>query len=106
MVAFDLGRIERAVLKAFEVSNEGRETESRIVAEGVFKDLLSVKAELVKQNKKAVFLPTVEMIQDMAEKELMKNGYTETAKKYILYRSRRSELRAEFGPVPEITRKP
>ena len=105
MVAFDLGRIERAVLKAFEVSNEGRETESRIVAEGVFKDLLSVKAELVKQNKKAVFLPTVEMIQDMAEKELMKNGYTETAKKYILYRSRRSELRAEFGPVPEITRK-
>src|SRR3989344_2028485 len=56
-------------------------------------------------SKKAKFLPTVEMTQDLVEKELMKKGFTETAKKYILYRSQRSKLRAAFGPVPEATKK-
>jgi len=32
----------------------------------------------------------------------MTNGFTDTAKKYILYRSRRSELRKSFGLVPEV----
>ena len=50
-------------------------------------------------------MPTVEMVQDLVEKELMKNGFTDTAKKYILYRNRRSELRKAFGPVPEAIRK-
>ena len=51
------------------------------------------------------FLPTVEMIQDFVEKELMTASFTDTAKEYILYRNRRSELRAAFGPVSEAVRK-
>ena len=103
VVAFDLERVARAIFKAFEVSGEGGEEDSYEVAKRVFKTLLSLREDLVSKNKGAKFLPTVEMVQDLAEKELMKNGFTETAKKYILYRNKRSELRAEFGPVsPEV----
>lgn len=104
VVPFDLERVVLAIFHAFEVSGEGGETESRIVANYVFRNLLKLQSELTSANKGAKFLPTVEMVQDLAEKELMKNGFTDTAKKYILYRSKRSELRAAFGPVPEAVR--
>jgi ribonucleoside-triphosphate reductase len=104
VVPFDLDRIARAVFKAFEASGEGDEAKSHMVADNVFKALVDLREELLKDNKKAIFLPTVEIVQDFAEKELMKEGLSETAKKYILYRNKRSELRKEFGPVPEKTR--
>lgn len=104
VVPFDLEIVARAIFKAFEVSGEGGELESHIVANSVFKTLLGLRAELVNKNKGAKFLPTVEIVQDFVEKELMKNGFTDTAKKYILYRNKRSELRAAFGPVPEAVR--
>ncbi|MEK7071356.1 MAG: ATP cone domain-containing protein [Patescibacteria group bacterium] len=104
VVSFDLERVTRAIFKAFEVSGEGSEEESRVVANSVFKTLLSLRSELVDINKKAKFLPTVEMVQDLVEKELMKKGFPDTAKKYIIYRNKRSMLRAAFGPVPEEVR--
>ena len=104
VVPFDLERITRAILKAFEVSGEGSEEESHVVAHSVFKTLLSLRSDLVDINKKAKFLPTVEMVQDLVEKELMKKGFPDTAKKYIIYRNKRSMLRAAFGPVPEGVR--
>ena len=105
VVPFDLSRVARAILKAFEVSGEGDESKANAVASSVFKTLLDLRSELVSKNKSAKFLPTVELVQDFVEKELMKNGFTDTAKKYILYRSKRSELRATFGLVPEPIRK-
>jgi len=104
VVPFDLEIVARAIFKAFEVSGEGGEPESHVVANHVFKTLLGLRSELVDQRKGAKFLPTVEVVQDLVEKELMKNGFTDTAKKYILYRSKRSELRAAFGPIPEAVR--
>jgi ribonucleoside-diphosphate reductase alpha chain len=104
VVPFDLDRVARAIFKAFEVSGEGDEAKSHVVANNVFKTLLDLRNELVSKNKAAKFLPTVELVQDFAEKELMKDGFTETAKKYILYRNKRSELRAAFGPVSEAVR--
>jgi ribonucleoside-diphosphate reductase alpha chain len=104
VVPFDLERVAGAVLKAFEVTGEGEEKESHIVANGVFKTLLELRNDLVKENKKAKFLPTVEMTQDLVEKELIKNNFADTAKEYILYRNKRSELRKAFGPVPEAVR--
>ncbi len=101
VVSFDLEIVARAVFRAFEVSGEGGENESHIVANRVFKKLLNLRSELVNKNKGAKFLPTVELVQDFVEKELMINGFTDTAKKYILYRSKRSELRKAFGPVPD-----
>lgn len=107
VVPFDLNIIAQAVLKAFEVTGEGKEGESLVVASSVFRTLLKIQADLTEKHKgvKLKFLPTVEMIQDLVEKELMKKGFTETAKKYILYRNKRSELRASFGPVPESVQK-
>ena len=104
VISFDLDRIVRVVLKAFEVSGEGGEKEAHIVADGVFKTLLELRNVLVKENKKAKFLPTVEMTQDLVEKELIKNNFADTAKEYILYRNKRSELRKAFGPVSEAVR--
>ncbi len=104
MVPFELPRVARAVAKAFDVTGEGGEKEAQLVADNVFKDLLDLREKIVSQNKKAVFLPTVEMTQDMVEKELMNKGFADTAKKYILYRNKRSELRASFGPVSEAVR--
>lgn len=104
VVAFELERVARAIFKAFEVSGEGGEEDSYEVAKRIFKTLLGLRNELVNANKEAKFLPTVEMVQDLVERELMKNGFTDTAKKYILYRNKRSELRAEFGPVPEAVK--
>lgn len=37
--------------------------------------------------------PTVEQVQDMVEKVLVKNGHARTAKKYILYRNERTRAR-------------
>lgn len=104
VVPFDLEIVARAIFKAFEVSGEGGEMESHIVANRVFKTLLGLRAELVNTHQGAKFLPTVEIVQDSVEKELMTNGFTDTAKKYILYRNKRSELRAAFGPVSEAVR--
>jgi ribonucleoside-diphosphate reductase alpha chain len=104
VIPFDLNIIARAIFKAFEVSGEGEEKDSHLVANNVFRTLLKLQSELVGQRKGVKFLPTVEMVQDLVEKELMKSGFPETAKKYILYRSKRSELRATFGPVPEAVK--
>ena len=39
------------------------------------------------------------MIQDLVEAEFMDLGYYATAKSYILYRSKRAELRKEVGTI-------
>jgi ribonucleoside-diphosphate reductase alpha chain len=38
-------------------------------------------------------IPTVENVQDIVEEILIKNGYSDVAKAYILYRQKRTELR-------------
>ena len=45
------------------------------------------------------------MIQDLVEAELMDLGYYATAKSYILYRSKRAELRREVGTIPAESKK-
>lgn len=105
VVPFDLEVIVKAIMKAFEVTGEGKENEARVVANAVFRDLLTLRGNLIDKHKGAEFLPIVEIVQDMVEKELMKKNFTETAKKYILYRNRRSELRATHGPVPDNVKK-
>jgi ribonucleotide reductase alpha subunit len=95
IVPFDLSKISDAVMKAFNVTNEGEEKEAQWVAKKVYKELLSEK----KASKDKNFLPTVEMIQDMVERELMVLGFTETAKSYILYRQERAQIRKIIGTL-------
>ena len=70
VVHFEIERIARAIFKAFEAANEGGEVEAHTVAGNVFKNLLDLQTKLESTNKGAKFLPTVEMVQDLVEKEL------------------------------------
>ena len=97
LVSFNIEKISNAVQKAFSRTGEGKEKEVLFIAKRVFKDLLKLK----KVSTEEKFLPTVEMVQDLVEEELMLQEFTKTAKSYILYREKRAELRREVGVVPE-----
>lgn len=97
VIDFKLDKIKDAVLKAFHSTGEGKETDADFIAAKVFNELVAVK----KASNDKDFLPTVELIQDLVESELIRDKYPATAKAYILYRNKRAELRKEVGPVPE-----
>jgi ribonucleoside-triphosphate reductase len=84
VVPFDPQKIEEAILKALKATgNEGQKTAQSIT-------------EKVLHNLKKKFgydAPSVEEVQDAVEAELIAAGLAECAKAYILYRSRRSEMR-------------
>lgn len=101
VIEFDIHRISHAVYKAFLDTKEGGEDEAIKVATAVFKKLLKEK-DLQKNSK---FIPSVELIQDTVEEELMNLGFHDTAKSYILYRQKRAELREEGLVVPDDFRK-
>ncbi len=99
VISFDLNKIIDAIYKAFLNTDEGKEEEAKDVAKKVFKKLVDLK----KKNKKLI--PSVELVQDVVEAELMDLGYFQTAKSYILYRSKRAELRKEIGIIPAENKK-
>ncbi len=101
IIPFNINKIADAVYKAFVITNEGEKKEAKDVATKIFRKLTQLKAKSI--NKK--FIPTVEMIQDLVEAELMDLGYYATAKSYILYRSKRAELRKEVGTIPAESKK-
>ena len=96
VVLFDLERISLAVTKAMKVSGElngdkGPET----IAAAVGRDL----AHVIKTSKN--YVPTVEEVQDLVERQLILHRYARTAKAYILYRDKRAEVRRSQKAVPE-----
>ena len=101
IVPFEIERIAHAVQKAFTQTNEGGEKESDWVAKKVYKELLNLK----KESKDKQFLPSVEQIQDIVERELMVLGFTDTAKSYILYRQERAMMRESIGTLSVEDRK-
>lgn len=101
VMPFDLDRIIIAVNKAFAAAGEGSEKESESIAKKVFHKLTHIKEESADKK----FIPTVEMVQDLVEAELMDMGFHSTAKSYIIYRQKRAELRREVGTVPPENKK-
>jgi len=101
VILFSLDKIVDAVLKAFFATSEGGEKEAKDVAKKVFHKLIHIKTE----SKEKKFIPSVEMVQDLVEAELMNLGFHQSAKSYILYRSKRAELRREVGIIPPENRK-
>ncbi len=100
-IPFEIEKIVEAVMKAFSATGEGKETDADFIAKKVYKELLALK----KSSKDKHFIPTVELIQDLVEAELIRQNYVTTAKSYILYRNKRAELRREVGPVPDKVKK-
>lgn len=79
---FDSKKIEQAIMKA------ALET-----GEMVYRDVFGVTVKVVRTLEKEGELHTVERIQDVVECVLMEAGFHATAKAYILYRAKRTELR-------------
>ena len=99
LVAFDENRIVVAVGKAMKAAGEGTERDAAGVARAVTRDLLAVAKKVGK-----TYLPTVEEIQNLVEKQLILHNFVNVSKAYILYRQRRAELRQQRGDVPTEVR--
>lgn len=84
---FDSSRIAAAIAKAFDASGQPgqAQTAQRLAAQVV--SVLEVEG---------LALPGVEHVQDLVERVLMEEGYLQTARAYILYRSERTRAR-NFG---------
>ncbi|NCB62723.1 MAG: anaerobic ribonucleoside triphosphate reductase, partial [Clostridia bacterium] len=84
LVDFHEDKIAIAIAKAFEATYKpGKQEEAQKLADEVM-SILEVEGGAC---------PDVEHIQDLVERVLMDNGYVQTAKSYILYRSERSKAR-------------
>lgn len=84
IVDFDEKKIAAAITKAFDASFQSGqgETAEKLAAEVT--SILEVEG---------LPLPGVEHVQDLVERVLMDNGFTHTAKAYILYRNERTRAR-------------
>ena len=97
VVPFDEKRIIRAVFRALQQTKEGADTEAESVMKAVVKSL----QDIIKNSKDEKFIPHVELIQDVVERQLQALGFYETARSYILYRQERAQVREKVGFVPE-----
>jgi len=84
VVDFDSSKITNAIYKALTAVK----MRNRELAEKLSREVVMVVEEKFEDR-----IPTVEDVQDIVERILIKNGYAEAAKAYILYRHKRAELR-------------
>jgi ribonucleoside-diphosphate reductase alpha chain len=96
IVSFDENKIADAILKALTaVKREDGDLARKLSAEVV--RLLNERFE----DK----IPGVENVQDLVEEVLIKKGYADVAKAYILYRQKRTEIREQkkfFGVADDL----
>jgi ribonucleoside-triphosphate reductase len=90
---FDQEKITRAIHKALTATTTKDGKEARLLSNKV--------VELMNRRFKKGDLPSVEQIQDIVEEVLILNGYTETAKAYILYREQRRRVREAKTAIDE-----
>ena len=84
IVDFDSEKIKIAIAKALRATNQEGINNSASLTKKV---LTKIEQEFPRNT------PTVENVQDTVEKVLIEAGFVDTAKAYILYRQRRSDLR-------------
>ncbi|MCX6716419.1 MAG: ATP cone domain-containing protein [Candidatus Taylorbacteria bacterium] len=99
LVPFDVEKIVNAIWKGMMSTNEGSHEEAELVASKVYGELVRIAKKFDD------FIPTVEGIQDLVEKELILSDYVKASKHYILYREERAKLRARGVQVPEKVKK-
>ena len=85
IVAFDIKKISEAITKAFEA--EDKNYDENII------DFLALKVTAEFEPKVVDNIVNVEDIQDAVESTLIKGGYAEVAKAYILYRKLHEKMR-------------
>lgn len=99
IVPFGIEKITNAINKAMLAAGEGSIDEASIVTEKVVAEI----GIIANGNKE--FIPSVEIIQDIVEKQLMLSNYIKASKSYIIYRQERALLRAHGISVPEHVKK-
>jgi ribonucleoside-diphosphate reductase alpha chain len=95
-VSFDESKIDAAILKALKAVQKGDEKLARQLTVDVV-GLINERFEAK--------VPSVENVQDIVEEVLIRNGYADVAKAYILYRQKRAEIREFkkfFGVVDDL----
>lgn len=96
---FDDNKIRTAIMKAVEGSHSKEELKERF-DESKLNDLITkIWLDIVLQCNKSELMDDrvaieVEKIQDIVERNLIKAGFADTAKAYILYRRKRDEIRS------------
>ena len=84
-VSFNLDKIKNAITKAFDACNKNYNSDTI--------DFITLKVTNDFQNKIENGKIAVEAIQDSVESVLIKAGYDDVAKAYILYRKQREKIR-------------
>ena len=84
IVDFDQKKITNAILKALTAVKRG----DGDLAKGLSNEVVKLVNERFEGK-----IPGVENVQDVVEEVLVKNGYADVAKAYILYRQKRTEIR-------------
>lgn len=90
VVAFDRSRIETAITAACDATGETEKAFIPKMTDDIIDDLVLSCGSGAEGH-----LPSVEKIQDLVEKHLMKEGKYEIAKAYILYREKQNEKRED-----------
>lgn len=93
IVPFDLTRIVNAIFKAADATNEFGYDTAQVIAEEVMRSLQP------QTDNSAVH---VEVIQNTIEQVLMRKGFYQTAKAFILYREKRRQAR-EYSKLLDVT---
>jgi hypothetical protein len=89
IVPFDISKISNAIFKAAKVVAKKEEKE---VDPTLSEDLANRVVQHLYE-KKGEHTPAVEEVQDVVERILIKHGFSDTAKVYILYRKERDQER-------------
>jgi ribonucleoside-diphosphate reductase alpha chain len=98
LVDYDFHKVENAIAKAMYSAAEAEDpdNDSTFVARNVESQFRRMATALGTDP-----VPAVEAIQDAIERELMLQGYTRTAKAFILYREERARIRAKETEIPQ-----
>jgi ribonucleoside-diphosphate reductase alpha chain len=97
IVEFDRQKIVNAIFKAAQSVGGSDRAESERVADTVL--------QFLSEKYKEDYTPTVEEVQDLAEKALIETGHATTAKSYILYRHRKNierEMKRMLGVEDDL----
>lgn len=92
IVSFKPEKITYAIAKAFRASNNGILTIELLNAARAVTDTLVEEIKRLWPDGKCI---PIEEIQDLVEKELMKSGFHEVARRYIIYREQHARMRRE-----------
>ena len=90
IVEFAKEKIVNAIYKAAEAvaKQEGKKSDKKIAEKLADKVVTIMEYQFTEKE-----VPTVEEVQDIVEKVLIKSGHAKTAKAYILYRQQRRKIR-------------